>query len=66
MAPHEAELADHTYRPAIDAAIARAVDAGVPGTPTFSVNGARYQGPLDERALGQAVSDAAEERVRPR
>jgi protein-disulfide isomerase len=60
------ELAEHTHGPAVDAAIARARDSGVAGTPTFFVNGTRYEGPLDERALGQVLLDAAEERVRPR
>jgi protein-disulfide isomerase len=60
------ELAGHTHRPAIEEAIARGSDSGVTGTPTFFVSGVRYDGALDERALGQALIDAAEQRVRPR
>lgn len=58
------ELADRTYAPAVDADVHGGLDSGVPGTPTFFLNGRLYQGPVDEGALGDALIDAAQRRVR--
>jgi len=58
------ELADRTHAPAVDADLRGGLDSGVPGTPAFFINGRLHQGPVDERALGEALIDAAERRVR--
>lgn len=58
------ELADHTYAPDVDADLESGTASGVPGTPTFFINGRRYDGPLEADGMVRALISAAEERVR--
>lgn len=60
------ELADHRHAAAVEEDVEGGRRGGVRATPTFFVSGARYEGPLDDRALGDALVLAAEHRVRPR
>ncbi|MFI6994713.1 Na+/H+ antiporter NhaA [Nonomuraea wenchangensis] len=45
----------HASRIALDEASGR--ESGVRGTPTLFLNGVRYQGPLDEDAIGRAIAE---------
>ncbi len=61
----ERELAEHAHAPAVDADLDSARRSGVPGTPTFFVDGVRYDGPLDAGSLLAVLQRAAEDRTRP-
>jgi protein-disulfide isomerase len=53
-------LAEGTYAPAVRADFRSGVRSGVNGTPTFFINGARYDGAwTDEGAFLRALRDAA-------
>jgi NhaA family Na+:H+ antiporter len=58
------ELADHAYAPQVDADLESGTASGVPGTPTFFINGRRYDGPVEAEGMARALISAAEERVR--
>jgi protein-disulfide isomerase len=45
------EMAEHTHLPRIASDVANGVRSGVPGTPTFFVNGARVEGAFEAEAL---------------
>ena len=57
------ELQDHTYAPEVDADIDSGIRSGVPGTPTFFVNGRMYDGPRDVEGMTDALIAAAREAV---
>lgn len=57
-------LSDHVYAPAVDADLESGTASGVPGTPTFFINGRRYDGPLEVDGMTRALISAAEEQVR--
>jgi protein-disulfide isomerase len=48
-------LRDDVHEAAIDADVDSAERSGVTGTPTFFVNGHRYEGPHEARALAEAL-----------
>ena len=52
-------LDNHTYQPEVQADFMSGVRSGVGGTPTFYINGTRYDGDYDEEALLKAIQKAA-------
>jgi len=52
------ELAEHLYAEKIREDFMGGVRSGVNGTPTFFINGARYDGELDPESLLAALRDA--------
>ncbi|MCC7025062.1 MAG: DsbA family protein [Thermomicrobiales bacterium] len=52
-------LAEHTYEPNVREDFMSGVRSGVSGTPTFFINGARYDGDYELDALARAVQRAA-------
>ena len=52
----ERELDQHVYVDKIHAELQDAIDRGVAGTPTFFVNGERYEGFYDAESLADALS----------
>ena len=50
------EMTQHTYLPRIAGDVAGGVRSGVPGTPTFFINGARYEGSFDAAALRDVIA----------
>lgn len=50
------DLQEHTYLPRIRRDYESGVASGVPGTPTFFINGQMYQGPVDANSLLRAMS----------
>jgi protein-disulfide isomerase len=58
------ELAEGTWRPRVRADFRGGVRSGVNGTPTFFINGERFDGDwADERLFGRALREAAEHRT---
>jgi protein-disulfide isomerase len=53
------ELAAHVYRARVRADFMGGVKSGVNGTPTFFINGARYDASWDVETLGAAIEAAA-------
>lgn len=51
----KADLATRAYADRVQEDFVSGVRSGVPGTPTFFVNGVRYQGPIDVAGLLAAV-----------
>jgi protein-disulfide isomerase len=51
----EAELANHVHADRVQEDFLSGVRSGVPGTPTFFINGRRYEGPVDVRSLMGAL-----------
>ena len=51
-------LEQHTYQPEVQADFMSGVRSGVGGTPTFYINGVRYDGDYDEEALKRAIQKA--------
>jgi protein-disulfide isomerase len=54
-----ADLASHVYEPKVREDFMSGVRSGVSGTPTFFINGTRYDGDYDLEALARAVQKAA-------
>jgi protein-disulfide isomerase len=54
-----AALANHTYEPNVREDFMSGVRSGVSGTPTFFINGVRYDGDYELDALARAVQKAA-------
>ncbi len=54
-----ADLEQHTYQPEVKADFMSGVRSGVSGTPTFFINGVRYDGSYDLDSLARAVQKAA-------
>jgi protein-disulfide isomerase len=52
-------LANHTYEPNVRADFMSGARSGVSGTPTFFINGVRYDGDYELDALARAVQKAA-------
>lgn len=52
-------LEHHLYQPKVQADFMSGVRSGVGGTPTFYINGTRYDGDYDEESLRKAVQKAA-------
>jgi protein-disulfide isomerase len=52
-------LATHTFAPRVREDFMSGVRSGVNGTPTFFINGLRYDGPWDEPTLLEALQSAA-------
>ena len=63
MARFEADLAGHAHLNRVREHFLSGVHSGVAGTPTFFVNGARYEGPHDVPNLLAAVQQAAHVRA---
>ena len=55
----EAAMAAHTYQPRVREDFLSGVRSGVNGTPTFFINGVRFDGSWDEETLGAAVEASA-------
>jgi predicted DsbA family dithiol-disulfide isomerase len=55
-----ADLASHRYVPRIREDLASGARSGVNGTPTFFVNGVRYDGPPDVRSIVSALHETAD------
>jgi protein-disulfide isomerase len=55
----EADLAQHTYEPRVQADFLSGVRSGVNGTPTFFINGVRHNGGFDFDTLLGALRAAA-------
>ena len=53
------ELANHVYEPNVREDFMSGVHSGVSGTPTFFINGIRYDGNYDLDALSRAVQKAS-------
>ena len=53
------ELAAHTYKPQVRDDFMSGVRSGVNGTPTFFIDGVRYDDAWDEATLGAALEQAA-------
>jgi len=53
------ELESHTYKPRVRADFMGGVKSGVNGTPTFFINGVRYDGRWDEDPLAAALEQVA-------
>lgn len=51
----QAALAEQTYRARVRADVAGGVRSGVNGTPTFFINGRRYDGSFDYESLSDAI-----------
>lgn len=51
-------LEQHTYQPEVQADFMSGVRSGVGGTPTFYINGVRYDGDYDEESLQKANQKA--------
>ena len=58
------ELDDHTHAPRIDEDLASAGRSGASATPTFFVDGRRYDGPWDVESLLEAVTKPLGWRIR--
>jgi protein-disulfide isomerase len=58
LARFERELTSGTYRPSLDAALARAADSGVDGTPMFFINGQPFEDEHTVEALTAALDEA--------
>ena len=54
----DADLAAHRYRPRVKRDFMSGMRSGVAGTPTFFINGKRYEGVLDRASLLSAVGRA--------
>ncbi len=54
-----ADLENRTYQPAVQEDFMSGVRSGVGGTPTFYINGSRYDGAYDLDSLWRAVQKAA-------
>lgn len=54
------EMTQHLYAARVREDCLSGVQSGVPGTPTFFLNGVRYNGPIDLKALLAAIEDVAE------
>jgi protein-disulfide isomerase len=54
-----ADLEQRTFEPAVKADFMSGVRSGVSGTPTFFINGVRYDGSYDLDSLARAVQKAA-------
>ncbi len=52
-------LQNHTYEEKVRANFMSGVRSGVNGTPTLFINGSRYNGPIDEQSLFDALQEAA-------
>ena len=59
----ERELAAHTYKANVREDFMSGVRSGVNGTPTFFINGVRYDESWDEAPFAAALEDAASGRV---
>jgi len=57
MARFQADLKSGKFKPAVDRDVADGEKLAVSGTPTFFINGKRYNGPL-EMALLKPILDA--------
>ncbi len=51
-------LAEHTYAPRVQEDFMSGVRSGVNGTPTFFINGKKYNGDYDAGSLGEAIEEA--------
>jgi protein-disulfide isomerase len=58
------ELLERVHLPRVRADFMGGVRSGVNGTPTFFINGERYEGPYDLASLGAALRQAMVEKVR--
>jgi NhaA family Na+:H+ antiporter len=63
-APAEASLAERAAKDRVDADIASSHASGVRYTPTFFINGARYDGPWDEASFTDAMVGSLGHRAR--
>lgn len=52
------DLETHAYRNKIEQDVRSGEESGVPGTPTFFINGQIYQGPVESGALLEAMKSA--------
>ena len=49
------DMSGHIYAPLINESIRSGVDSGVEGTPTFFINGVRYEDPWDLKTLSESL-----------
>jgi protein-disulfide isomerase len=59
LARFDEDMQSHRFEDRVQRDLAGAVRSGVTSTPAFFINGMRYRGALDERALTQAMDAAA-------
>jgi protein-disulfide isomerase len=60
MEQFETDLAEHRHAARIQEDVTSGIRSGVNGTPTFFINGVRYDGSFDLESLASAITDAAE------
>jgi len=53
------DMAQHRYAGKIENDLLGGVQSGVPGTPTFFINGVRHEGNYDKESLLSAIGEAA-------
>jgi protein-disulfide isomerase len=59
------DMTTHRHRERVLDDAEHAREIGATGTPTFFINGRRYQGEIDATALGRAVQEALRDPARP-
>jgi protein-disulfide isomerase len=57
-----AEVENGVYRPRIEKDVQSGMRSGVEGTPTFFINGVKYDGPTDPESMLSALQEAREEK----
>jgi protein-disulfide isomerase len=57
-----AEIEEGKYRPRIERDVQSGMRSGVEGTPSFFINGVKYEGPMDPEAMLTALQEARERR----
>ncbi len=60
MEEFDQDMANHTFEGKVQDDFMSGVRSGVNGTPTFFINGTRYEGPAELNAMMQALEEAAE------
>lgn len=53
------EISGHVYAPLINKSLKNGIESGVDGTPTFFINGDRYDGDWDLDSLLSAIDEAS-------
>jgi protein-disulfide isomerase len=51
------DVSRHVYAPLIEESLIGGVDSGVEGTPTFFINGVRYEDSFDSRTFSKTLQN---------